>query len=114
MSKVASGAASVGSSFESTSAMLATMISVTREAPENLGSALKSIVSRFGELKSYPTTLVDSEGEALSLNNVDKALQSVGISLHDVNGQFRDFDDVIMELAEKWNTIDKNAQRYGI
>lgn len=33
MSKVASGAASVGSSFESTSAMLATMISVTREAP---------------------------------------------------------------------------------
>lgn len=112
MSKVASGAASVGSSFESTSAMLATMISVTREAPENLGSALKSIVSRFGELKSDPTTLVDSEGEALSLNNVDKALQSVGISLHDVNGQFRDFDDVIMELAEKWNTIDKNAQRY--
>nr|DAK55446.1 MAG TPA: minor tail protein [Caudoviricetes sp.] len=112
MSKVASGAASVGSSFESTSAMLATMISVTREAPENLGSALKSIVSRFGELKSDPSTLVDSEGEALSLNNVDKALQSVGISLHDVNGQFRDFDDVIMELAEKWNTIDKNAQRY--
>lgn len=55
---------------------------------------------------------MDSEGEALSLNNVDKALQSVGISLHDVNGQFRDFDDVIMELAEKWNTIDKNAQRY--
>lgn len=114
MSKVASGAASVGSSFESTSAMLATMISVTREAPENLGSALKSIVSRFGELKSDPSTLVDSEGEALSLNNVDKALQSVGISLHDVNGQFRDFDDVIMELAKKWNTIDKNAQRYGI
>lgn len=63
-------------------------------------------------MKSDPTTLVDSEGEALSLNNVDKALQSVGISLHDVNGQFRDFDDVIMELAEKWDTIDKNAQRY--
>ena len=49
MSKTASSAEAVGSSFESTSAMLATMISITREAPENLGSALKSIISRYGE-----------------------------------------------------------------
>lgn len=112
MSKVASGAEAVGADFQSTTAMLATMISVTREAPENLGSALKSIVSRYGELKSDPKALVDSEGEALSLNNVDKALQSVGITLQDVNGEFRDFDDVIMELSSKWKTLDKNSQRY--
>ena len=112
MSKVASGAEAVGADFQSTTAMLATMISVTREAPENLGSALKSIVSRYGELKSDPKALVDSEGEALSLNNVDKALQSVGITLQDVNGEFRDFDDVIMELSSKWETLDKNSQRY--
>ena len=59
-----------------------------------------------------PTALVDSEGEEMSLNKVDKALRSVGITLQDVNGQFRDFDDVILELAQKWNTIDVNAQRY--
>lgn len=112
MSKVASGAEAVGADFQSTTAMLATMISVTREAPENLGSALKSIVSRYGELKSDPKALIDSEGEALSLNNVDKALQSVGITLQDVNGEFRDFDDVIMELSSKWETLDKNSQRY--
>lgn len=47
MSKTASSAEAVGSSFESTSAMIATMISVTREAPENIGSALKSIISRL-------------------------------------------------------------------
>ena len=47
-----------------------------------------------------PTALVDSEGEAMSLNKVDKALQSVGITLQDVNGQFRDFDDVILELSK--------------
>lgn len=112
MSKVASGAEAVGADFQSTTAMLATMISVTREAPENLGSALKSIVSRYGELKSNPKALVDSEGEILSLNSVDKALQSVGITLQDVNGEFRDFDDVIMELSSKWETLDKNSQRY--
>lgn len=59
-----------------------------------------------------PTKMVDAEGEAMSLNKVDKALQSVGISLQDANGRFRDFDDVILELAESWNTIDVNTQRY--
>ena len=59
-----------------------------------------------------PTALVDSEGEEMSLNKVDKALRSVGITLQDVNGQFRDFDDVILELAQKWGTIDVNARRY--
>lgn len=59
-----------------------------------------------------PTKLVDSEGEELSLNKVDKALKSIGVSLQDANGQFRDFDEVILELASKWDTLDTNAQRY--
>lgn len=112
MSKTASSAEAVGSSFENTTAMMAVMIEATRQAPENIGSAMKSIISRYGQLKVNPNTLVDSEGQALSLNKVDTALQSVGISIHDAQGQFRDFDDVIMDLAQSWNTIDKNTQRY--
>ena len=53
-------------------------------------------------MKSDPSKLIDSEGEALSLNKVDKALQSVGISLQDANHQFRDFDDVILEFHLLW------------
>ena len=59
-----------------------------------------------------PTALIDSEGEAMSLNKVDKALQSVGITLQDVNGQFRNFDDVLAEIAKKWATlsdVERNA-----
>ena len=112
MSKTASSAEAVGSSFENTTAMMAVMIEATRQAPENIGSALKSIISRYGQLKVNPNTLVDSEGQELSLNKVDTALQSVGISIHDAQGQFRDFDDVIMDLAKSWDTIDKNTQRY--
>ena len=112
MSKTASSAAAVGSSFENTTAMMAVMIEATREAPENIGSALKSIISRYGEMKADPTKLIDSEGQEMSLNKVDKALQSVGISIQDANHQFRDFDDVITELAGKWDTIDTNTQRY--
>lgn len=111
MSKTASSAQSVGASIQNTTAMLAVMIEATRESPENIGSAMKSIISRYGELKENKTG-IDAEGEEYSLNKVDKALQSVGISIHDVNGEFRDFDDVIFELASKWDTIDKNTQRY--
>lgn len=112
MSKTASSAEAVGSSFENTSAMIALMVETTREAPENIGSALKSIISRFGEMTTDPTKLVDSEGEVMSLNKVDKALRSVGISLQDAQGNFRDFDDVILELSNSWDTIDRNTQRY--
>lgn len=112
MSKTASSVASVGASFESASAMIATMVSVTRESATNIGSALKSIVSRYGEMTKNPQALIDSEGEEISLNKVDKALQSVGISLQTVDHQFRNFDDVILELAQKWDTLDVNAQRY--
>lgn len=111
ISKTAASAASVGSSFESTSAMMATMISTTRESATNIGTALKSIISRYGEMKENMTG-IDTEGEEYSLNKVDKALQAVGITLHDTSGQFRDFDDVILELAEAWDSIDKNTQRY--
>ena len=110
MSKTASSAESVGSSFENTTAMLAVMIETTRESAQNLGSALKSIISRYGEMKVGMT--VDSEGEAIDYNKVDTALKSVGISIKDAQGQFRDFDDVIFELSEKWDTLDKNTQRY--
>ena len=112
MSKTASSAEAVGSSFENTTAMMAVMIEATRESAENIGSAMKSIISRYGEMTSDPNAITDSEGEAMSLNRVDKALQTVGITIHDTAGQFRDFDDVIMELAQKWDTIDTNTQRY--
>ena len=110
MSKTASSAESVGSSFENTTAMLAVMIETTRESAQNLGSALKSIISRYGEMKVGLT--VDSEGEDIDYNKVDTALKSIGISIKDAQGQFRDFDEVIFELSEKWDSLDKNTQRY--
>ena len=99
MSKTASSMESVGSTFEETSAMIGTMVAVTRESATNIGSAMKSIASRYGELTKDPTTLLDAEGEAMSFNKVDAALQSVGISMKTVDGQFREFTDVIVELG---------------
>lgn len=112
MSNTASIAESAGMSFESTSAMLAMMIETTREAPENLGTALKTIIARFQEMKSNPTEILSLDGEEASLNKVDNALATIGISLKDASGQFRDLDEVIFELADKWDGLDRNTQRW--
>ena len=112
MSKTASSMESVGSTFEETSAMIGTMVAVTRESAVNIGSALKSIAARYGEMKKDPLSIIDSEGEEVSFNKVDAALQSVGISLKTTDGQFRSFTDVIIELSEKWDQLESTQQRY--
>ena len=112
MSKTASSMESVGSTFEETSAMIGTMVAVTRESATNIGSALKSIAARYGEMKQDPLKLVDSEGDEMSFNKVDAALQSVGISMKTADGQFRSFTEVIVELSEKWDQLESTQQRY--
>ena len=112
MSKTASSMEGVGATFEESSAMIATMVAVTRESATNIGSAMKSIASRYGELTKDPMTLIDADGEVLAFNKVDTALQSVGISMKTADGQFRKFTDVILELSEVWNTLESTQQRY--
>lgn len=80
--------------------------------PENIGTAMKTIIARFTELKENVAGTADSEFEDLDYNKVDKALKSVGVSIKDASGQFRDLDDVFLELSQKWNTLDRNSQRY--
>lgn len=112
MEKVASLAHNAGMEVETTSAFLAQMIETTREAPENLGTALKTVIARFQEMKEDPTKLVDSEGVMLDANKVDKALKSIGVNLMDTNGQFRKLDDVFLEIASRWDTLTMGQQRY--
>lgn len=109
LTKTASIAANAGMSLESTEIFLTKMIETTREAPENLGTALKTIIARFGEVKEE----IDGEEiELADINRVDTALKTVGITLLDTAGQIRDLDGVFLELSEKWDDLDRNTQRY--
>lgn len=112
MSKTASGIASVGVSFESASAMITTITAATRESASVIGSSLKSLSARYGSIKTDPSALVDAEGQEISLNKIDKVLKSIGVSIKDANGQLRDMDDVVLELGEKWDTLNRNEQRF--
>lgn len=116
MSKVASMAASVGMSLETTSTFLTQIIETTREAPETAGTALKTVLARFGEVKKLidtgKSTGITDEGEEVDVNKIDTALKTVGVRLTDTNGQMRALDKTILELAEKWNGLDSMTQRY--
>lgn len=97
MSKVASAANAMGVDFDDLNAQIATIVSVTRQAPESVGTALKTIYARLGDLK------VDGVDEfGVKLGEVSAQMQTMGIQILDQNGDLRDMSSVIAEVAEKW------------
>lgn len=86
------------------------------EAPETAGTALKTVLARFGEVKTLietgKTSGTTDEGEEVDVNKIDTALKTVGVRLTDTEGQMRNLDDVIIELAQKWDSLDNMTQRY--
>lgn len=116
MTKVASLAHNANMEFETTSAFLAQIIESTRESAETAGTALKTVVARFSEVKKlYSKGQLmgnDEEGEAIDVNKVSTALRSAGINLNEYLTGSKGLDDIFIELAEKWDSLDKVQQRY--
>lgn len=116
MSKVASIAHSTGMELETTAAFLTQIIATTREAPETAGTALKTVIARFAEVKELISkgeiAGTDEEGTEISVNNIEAALKTAGVALRDTTGQMRDLDDVFIELASRWDSLDTMQQRY--
>lgn len=116
MTKVASLANNANMEFETTSAFLAQMIETTRESAETAGTALKTVVARFSEVKELYSEGellgTDSEGEAIDVNKVSTALRTAGIDLNEYLTGMKGLDDIFIELAQKWDSLDIVQQRY--
>lgn len=114
MSKTASSAQQAGVSIDQLIGMIATLTDVSQASPENVGTAMKSIISRYTQVKA--NKFVDYEsGDDLS--NVEKVLAKVGVKIRDGVTDFRDLGDVLDELAGKWNTlndVEQNAISYNL
>lgn len=106
MSKVASQANLAGMSIDYTTALLTKGLETTREAPETIGTALKTVIARMRELTDYGATLEDG----MNINNVEKQLSYVSIELRNQNGELRSTEDVLNELGQKWDTLSSNQQ----
>lgn len=66
------------------------------------------MMSRFGMIKASGFNNED----ATKLNDVTKALTSIGIQAVDAQGQLRNFADVLNDVGSKWPTLTKNEQAY--
>lgn len=116
MTKVASLANSANMQFENTAAFLAQIIETTRESAETAGTALKTVVARFSEVKELYSKNelfgTDEEGEEIDVNKVSQALRTAGINLNEFLVGQKGLDEIFMELASKWNDLDIVQQRY--
>ena len=112
MQRTASIAANAGMSFEGTAAFLAQAIETTREPAENIGTAMKTIIARMQEMKKNPLEISEVDGEEVDYNKIDAALKSIGISIKKANGDFRDNDEVLLDISKRWDSLSQTQQRY--
>lgn len=108
MSKVAPVAQSAGVGIDFMMGILAKGIHTTREAPEAIGTAMKTIFARMREL----TDIGKATEDGMSLNRVERALNSINVDLRDVTGQFRNLEDVLIDVGMKWKDLDSLEQAY--
>lgn len=116
MTKTASIAYSANMQFENVSAFLAQILETTQEAPETAGTAMKTIIGRFTEIKKlYSTNQLigkDSEGEEIQVNKVATALSAAGINLNEFFTGAKGLDEILYQLSQRWDTLDVTVQRY--
>ena len=103
--KVAASASDANFSIDQTLGMIATISSVTREAPETIGTSLNAIIGRFNDLK-----VADSE----YTSKIEKVFKATGSGLtvfDEATGQLKDIPQILDEVAAAWSGLSENAQK---
>jgi len=107
MAETATSADIAGVSMNRLIGYLAVVKEVTQDGAESVGTFYKTLFARMNNVKAGK--FIDPEtGE--SLNDVEKVLTSLGISLRDANGLFRESGDVLDEVAARWESFDNVSQ----
>jgi len=118
MSRANNSARMAGSDMNNFIGYVTTVADVTQKSAESVGESFKTIYSRFGNVKAnkYAATTADMDAadynadEFESLNDIETVLTKQGIKLRETAGTWRDIDDVISDIAEKWKTWDQTTQ----
>lgn len=109
LSKVAAVAKDAGLSFDTLLGYLSTVGEVTGEVTQT-GTFLKTMFSRMSDIKAGKMSLVDEDGTEELLSDVEITLKNVGIDLRKTVTEFNSFEEVIDNLAMKWNGLNSVQQ----
>lgn len=99
LARTANSADDAGVSFDKLLAMIGTVSSVTRKSASTIGESFKTIFARMGNVAAGKDT--DDMGEPL--NDVEKTLNGFGIALRTSENEWRNFEEVLDEVAAKWD-----------
>ncbi|MCM1323991.1 MAG: phage tail tape measure protein [Acetobacter sp.] len=105
LEKFAAIANSVGLSYEYATSALATVTATTRQSADVVGNAFKTLFARIQGLN-----LGETLDDGTTLNKYSEALMKVGISIKDQNGELKQMDTILEEMASKWQTLNKDQQ----
>lgn len=111
MQKASASAQEAGISFEWLGAYIATVSEKTRQAPEAIGTAFNSLMSRLQSIKQKGF----NEEDATKVNDVAKALSSLEKPIKIIDestGEWRNMSDIFMDIALQWGTMDDKARAY--
>ena len=105
LSKFSAIADTVGLSFDMASSAVTAVVDQTREAPEVVGTAMKTIFSRVEGLKMGETL-----EDGVDLNKYSSGLKKVGVDIFDATGNLKDMDDILHEIGDTWESLNREEQ----
>lgn len=99
--------------MDQAAAYVATIADVTQASGTQVGTSMKTIISRYGNVKAgaYNKMNLASAEEGDAVNDVEKVLNKIGISIRESSLTFKDFDEVLAEVAEKWDALDNVSKK---
>lgn len=103
MSKTATSANLAGISMDRLIAMIATVGETTQKSASTVGNSFQTIFSRMRDIKAGNLSRIGEDGTIEDLSNVEIVLKELGIQLRSSNGEFRNFQTVLDEVAASWN-----------
>lgn len=108
MSQTATLADQTGISMDRLIGIVATLMDVSQQSGESVGTAVKSMLARLGNIKAG--RLIDPEtGESLS--DVETVLNNIDVKLRINATDWRDYQDVLDDVAAKWGSLNETQQR---
>lgn len=93
--KAASVAQTTGVTMEQFAGHIAAIESTTREAPENIGNGLKTLYSRFADVK-----LGKQLEDGVDIGQFGSALAKVGVDILDTSGKMKDVGVILEETMQ--------------
>lgn len=77
----------------------------TRQAGSQIGNGLKTILVRTSKASN-----LSDEVDNATLSQASAALHKIGVEVYETTGEYRKFDTIMSELAQKWSDLSDAEQ----